>query len=158
MKFLLRHNAYVNVPTHLPNDPPGVIRQLPTLIKAEPSAPTVLELADDTSLDNISGTWEPMDEAAKKALAKLAEVREAIAAAAKAKHEGKPVAAPAAAPAKVTAADLLDALASLPEAERKALLAAAADKERKAQADAAAGETMSGQNAKTAAASKPQKG
>lgn len=152
MKFLLRHNAYINVPTHLPNDPPELIRQLPTLIKAEPSAPTVLELADDVSLDNISSSWEPLDDAAKAALGRLAELRAQIRAAAPVRKDGEPVAAvPAKAPEVGT---VLDQLKALPEAERAKILAAIAADEAKAKADAATAGTMSGAIAKQGAAQK----
>ena len=148
MKFLLRHNAYINVPTHLPNDPPGVIRQLPTLIKAEPSAPYVLELADDVSLDNISAQWEPLDDAAKQAQARLESQRAEIRAAAKKGERATAV-------ARVTSTGtVLDSLRALPEAERAILLAALASDKAKADADAATAGTMSGAIAKQGAAQK----
>lgn len=156
MKFLLKFNAYVNVPTHLANDPPGLIRQMPTLIKAEPSAPTVLELADDTSLDNISSTWEPLDDKAKAAQAQLEAKRVEIRAAAKERREAQEASEAPAAKAP-SAGTVLDHLRALPEAERALLLAALAGDKAKAEADAATAGTMSGAIAKQGAAVRPQK-
>jgi hypothetical protein len=157
VKFLLRSNAYINVPTHLANDPPEFIRQMPTLVKAEPSAPTVLELSDDTSLDNISSKWEPLDDAAKDALARLDAKREQIRAAAKPRKEGVDELALLSVAARAPeAGTVLDQLKALPEAERAKVLAAIAADKTKAEADAATAGTMSGAIAKQGAAQKPK--
>lgn len=152
MKFLIRQNAYINLPMHLESDPPGVIRLLPQMIKAEPSRPTELELPDDIDLDSISSKWEPLDERAARAQERL-----------KAKRLGRPAAAAAAGDKpegkakRVTAADALDALAALPLEQRKAILAKLAEKEAADAKAAADAETMSGQAAQAGKAAQPPK-
>jgi hypothetical protein len=160
MKFLVRHNAYVNIPMHRSDDPVGLLRQVPTLITASPTEPHLLELPDDTSLDNISSKWEPQDEAAVKAQVRLKDARAKIAAdATVARSAGGlvPAQAPAesAPPAKPSPADIVDALLAMPSAERSALLAAAAERERKARSEAETAGTMSGAVKAAAAQKKP---
>jgi hypothetical protein len=152
MKFLIKSNAYVNMPMHLQNDPPGVIRQVPQLIKAEPSQPVVLELPDDVDLDTVSSRWEPLDETATKAQARLRKLGADRRAAAKALADAAAAGdAAEVAPKPLDAAGLLDALKALPEDVRAQLFAAA-----QAKPDAAAG-TMSGALAKQVAGQPGQK-
>lgn len=143
MKFLLKHNAYVNIPTHLASDPVGVVRNLPQFVKASPSEPTVLELPDDIGLDSVSRTWEPMDQAATDALARLSDLHAArqrqqaqVSSAKKAEDAGVLVVAP-----RPSLADVLDTLRTLPADERDRLLASVQGDEAKAKART---ETMSG--------------
>lgn len=128
MRFRIKHTCFINLPTHLANDPPGMLRMIPQTIKAEPMYPVDIDIPDDIDINSISRTWEPLDERATAAQEKL-----------KAGTKDQSFA-----PRRLDAATLADALLALSPEERKALTEAMADKDRKAAADAASAGTMKG--------------
>jgi len=125
MKFRIKSTCFINLPTHLANDPPGLLRNLPQTIKAEPMYPVEIALPDDIDPNSISRTWEPLDDRAREAQAKLSAGNRSSAAA--------PV---------LTTSALADALLALSPEDRKALTEAMADKDRKAAAAASMEGTM----------------
>lgn len=142
MRFKLISNAYINMPFHHPDDPVGVIRTAPQFFKAEPSAPYILDLPDDFDINNLSRKWEPLDDAARLAQAKLKNATV------------KPLAA------SLDPSGMIDALSKMTSEDRAAIMASITNKERAtkaAEAEAAKSEgTMSGINAKRAALSTPK--
>ena len=68
MRFRISHTAYLHMPV---SDGAGGTRIEPRLIRADSDSPVEIELPDDADPNHISRRWEPLDELARAAQAKL---------------------------------------------------------------------------------------